>query len=98
MALGGSRSAYTAGGLSSYRNPSGRTEEMDAGIGDRVEVQPKSVHAAARSGTVESVVAGARPRYRVRWDDGRVSIISATDGALSVASRKRRSRSRQTRA
>jgi hypothetical protein len=71
---------------------------MDAAIGDRVEVQPKSVHAAARSGTVESVVSGSPPRYRVRWDDGRVSIISATDGALSVASRRRRSRSRQTQA
>ena len=71
---------------------------MDATVGDRVEVQPKSVHASARSGTIESVVAGSTPRYQVRWDDGRVSIISATDGALSVASRKGRSRSRQTQA
>jgi hypothetical protein len=71
---------------------------MDATVGDRVEVQRRSVHATARTGTVEAVVAGSPPRYRVNWDDGRWSIISATDGALSVVSRKRRTRSRQTQA
>jgi uncharacterized protein DUF1918 len=70
--------------------------EMDAAVGDRIEAQPKSVHSARRSGTVEAVIGGAPSRYQVRWDDGRLTIISAMDGALSVVSRTKRSPSRRT--
>ena len=60
---------------------------MGATVGDRVEVQPKSVHAQGRSGTVEEVLSESPSRYQVRWDDGKWSIISATDGSLRVVSR-----------
>jgi Domain of unknown function (DUF1918) len=69
---------------------------MDAAVGDRVEAQPKRVHSARRSGTVEAVIGGSPSRYQVRWDDGRSTIISAMDGALRVVSRKKRSPSRRT--
>ena len=69
---------------------------MDATVGDRVTVQPKSVYTSGRSGTVEAVLPGSPSRYQVRWDDGRWSILAATDGALRVVSRKKRSPSRQT--
>src|SRR6476620_12400772 len=65
-----------------------RSEEelMGATVGDRVELQPKSVHAQGRSGTVEEVLSESPSRYQVRWDDGRWSIIAATDGSLRVVS------------
>lgn len=69
---------------------------MTAAVGDRVEVQPKRAQSPGRSGTVEAVLSQSPPRYEVRWDDGRSSIISATDGALRVTSPKKRSPSRQT--
>jgi Domain of unknown function (DUF1918) len=57
---------------------------MGATVGDRVEVQPRSVQAQARLGTIEAVLSESPPRYQVRWDNGRWSIISATDGSLRV--------------
>jgi hypothetical protein len=68
---------------------------MGANVGDRVRVQPTSVHTQARVGTVEVVLSPSR--YQVRWDNSRWSIISATDGSLSVISpAKRAPRRRRT--
>jgi len=71
---------------------------MAAIVGDRVAVQPKSVHASERMGTVDAVLAESPPRYQVRWDTGGWSII--TGGALRVvstpASRKRQPSRRTT--
>jgi len=69
---------------------------MAASVGDRVEVQPKRAQSPGRAGTVEAVLSESPPRYQVRWDDGRSSIISATDGALRVASPKKPPRSRKS--
>jgi hypothetical protein len=66
---------------------------MGANVGDRVRVQPTSVHAQGRSGTVEAVLSPSR--YQVLWDNGRWSIISATDGSLSVVSPAKRAPSRR---
>jgi len=79
----------------SYRDTT-KGGKMDAAVGDRVEAQPKRVHSARRSGTVEAVIGGSPSRYQVRWDDGRSTIISAMDGALRIVSRKKRSPSRRT--
>ena len=68
---------------------------MAAIVGDRVAVQPKSVHASERMGTVEAVLAESPPRYQVRWDAGGWSII--TSSALRVIpATKRRPRRRTT--
>jgi hypothetical protein len=63
---------------------------MAAAAGDRVEVQRTGVHVEPRVGVVEKVLSESPGRYQVRWDNGRWSIISATDGALRVVSRARR--------
>jgi hypothetical protein len=71
---------------------------MSASVGDRIEVQRPSVHMPVRAGIVENVLSDSPGRYGVRWDDGRWSIISATDGALRVVSpRKRQPPRRATR-
>ena len=62
---------------------------MSATVGDRVEVQRKSVQALARTGMVEAVLSESPGRYQVRWDNGGWSIISATDGALRVIPRRK---------
>ena len=70
---------------------------MAAIVGDRVAVQPKSVHTPERMGTVEAVLAESPPRYQVRWDNGGWSII--TSGALRVVpppASKRQPRRRTT--
>jgi hypothetical protein len=69
---------------------------MVAIVGDRVAVQPKSVHTPERMGTVEAVLAESPPRYQVRWDNGGWSIISPTDGALRVVPTSKRRAGRRT--
>jgi len=70
---------------------------MSATVGDRVRVQPPSIQAPPRFGTVEAVLSESPSRYQVRWDTGRWSIISATDGSLRVMpTRKRPARRRPT--
>jgi len=61
---------------------------MRVTVGDRVEVQPESAEAQGRLGTVEAVLLVPPSRYQVRWDNGRWSMIAATDGVLSVVSRR----------
>jgi hypothetical protein len=94
----GPRYGDDRGSFSLIKRPEGHREEDDmaATVGDRVEVQPKRAQSPGRTGTIEAVLSESPPRYEVRWDDGRSSIISATDGALHVAPPKKRPRSRQT--
>lgn len=61
-------------------------------IGDRVAVQSTKTTTAARTGTIEVVLAERPPRYQVRWDDGRWSIIAPTDGVMRVISPRARSK------
>jgi hypothetical protein len=62
---------------------------MPANIGDRVALQPGRIHALPRTGTVEAVLGTEPPRYQIRWDDGKWSIIAPTDGVLRVLSSPR---------
>jgi uncharacterized protein DUF1918 len=57
---------------------------MEGKVGDRVVVEPKAVAKAGRGGVIEEVLQQAPPRYRVRWDDGRESIIAPASGAVRV--------------
>jgi hypothetical protein len=63
---------------------------MVATVGDRVQVQRRNVETEGRLGTVEVVLSQSPPRYQVRWDNGRWSIISANDGSLRVVARRKR--------
>jgi hypothetical protein len=47
-------------------------------------VEPKGVAKAGRGGVIEEVLQQEPPRYRVRWDDGRESIIAPASGAVRV--------------
>jgi hypothetical protein len=71
---------------------------MAASEGDQVVVEAKSVNGSERAGTVARVLADAPPRYLVRWENGRESIISPAAGELRVvvkASAVKRPRSRR---
>ena len=53
--------------------------------GDRVVVEAESTERRPHGGVIEEVVREERPRYRIRWDDGRESIYSPAAGALRKA-------------
>lgn len=53
---------------------------MGFGKGDRILFESKKQGRQARSGVVEKVLSEQPGRYVVRWDDGRVTIFTPTDG------------------
>ena len=56
---------------------------MDAQIGDRLTIHGNKVGAVSRYGTVVACLAGAGPaHYRVRWDDGRETVLSPGSDAV----------------
>jgi head-tail adaptor len=61
---------------------------MTGQTGDRVVVEPKGVTRAARGGVIEEVLQQEPPRYRVRWDDGRESIIAPASGSVRIETAK----------
>jgi hypothetical protein len=55
-------------------------------VGDRVEAESESVDRPPRRGVVKEVLESrASRRYRIRWDDGRESVLSPSSGALAPA-------------
>jgi hypothetical protein len=72
---------------------------MAASVGDRIVVESKKVGQPGRSGVVEEVLGESPPRLRVRWDDGRTSILTPSSGAARItgnakAKTKRKNRRR----
>lgn len=61
---------------------------MTGKIGDRIVVEPKTVAQTGRGGVIEEVLQEEPPRYRVRWDDGRETIIAPTSGAVRFEASK----------
>ena len=59
---------------------------MNARVGDRIQVQAKTKRLAlsARLGTVEEVLDPDQPRYVVRWDNGRTTVIAPLPDTLVV--------------
>jgi Domain of unknown function (DUF1918) len=56
---------------------------MTLKVGTRVSVEAESTQRSSRSGVIEEVMRGdPHPRYRIRWDDGHVSIYTPAAGAL----------------
>jgi hypothetical protein len=53
---------------------------MEAAVGSRIVVESERVAQSARCGVIEDVLQVQPPRYRVRWDDGRTSIITPASG------------------
>jgi Domain of unknown function (DUF1918) len=64
---------------------------MAAKPGDRVilTAKTKRVRPAQRAGVIEDVLdAGSRPRYSVRWDDGRTTVIAPVPGTVQIEAAK----------
>jgi hypothetical protein len=61
---------------------------MNLEAGDRVIAESESTERPPRAGTIEAVLVPGR-RYRIRWDDGHVSIYTPAGGALRLAQAKR---------
>lgn len=60
-------------------------------VGKRVMAESESTSRQARHGVVEEVVRGdPSPRYRIKWDDGRESILTPASGALRAELGRRR--------
>jgi hypothetical protein len=68
---------------------------MTGKIGDRIVVEPKTVAHTGRGGVIEEVLQEEPPRYRVRWDDGRETIIAPTSGAVRVEASKAKAATRK---
>jgi hypothetical protein len=72
---------------------------MPVSEGDAIVVEARSVNGPERAGTVARVLAESPPRYLVRWENGRESIISPAAGELRVVLKqgaKRPSKPRRT--
>jgi hypothetical protein len=61
---------------------------MNLHAGDRVIAESESTERPPRPGTIEAVLVPSR-RYRIRWDDGHVSIYTPAAGALRPARAER---------
>jgi hypothetical protein len=69
---------------------SGGELHMAASVGDRVVIESEKVGQPGRSGVVEEVLRENPSRLRVRWDDGRTSIIAPSAGAARFTRARRR--------
>jgi Domain of unknown function (DUF1918) len=60
---------------------------MHVTVGNRIVVTGERVDRPPRTGSIDMVLAPDPPRYRVRWDDGRTTIIAPASGAASIEGR-----------
>jgi hypothetical protein len=65
---------------------------MAAKAGDRIVVTAKTKRLAPRQrgGVIEDVLDPDQPRYLVRWDDGRTSVITPLAGTVTVERARKR--------
>lgn len=64
-----------------------------ARVGDRIAISGHRVGDSARSGEIVAIVAGdGRPHYRVRWEDGRESVVYPGSDAVIQHVRRRRAK------
>ncbi len=62
---------------------------MKAHVGDRIVVESEKVAQPPRTGVIEEVLQAEPARFRVRWEDGRESIISPSAGSARIEPKKR---------
>jgi hypothetical protein len=63
---------------------------MQGNIGDTIVVESERVDRPARTGVIEEVLQERPARYRIRWDDGRTSILSPSAGVATIAHQKQK--------
>ena len=66
---------------------------MIGDVGDTLVIESERADATGRRGVIEAVLQEQPPRYQVRWDDGRTSILAPAAGSARIV-RKRRPRTR----
>jgi hypothetical protein len=62
---------------------------MSAQEGDVIVVESERVAQPVRRGVIEEVLQEEPPRFRIRWDDGHVSIFSPSAGAATIEKRRK---------
>ncbi len=63
---------------------------MDAGVGDRIVLESERAAQSGRAGVIEDVLADDPPRFLVRWDDGRTSILAPSAGVARIERSKKK--------
>jgi hypothetical protein len=61
---------------------------MAAHKGDTIVVESERVATPERRGVIEEVLQETPPRFRVRWEDGRETILSPSAGAARIEAKK----------
>jgi hypothetical protein len=56
--------------------------------GDGIVVESESTGQATRRGVIEEVLREQPPRFRVRWEDGRSTILSPAAGSARIEKQK----------
>jgi hypothetical protein len=64
---------------------------MTAKAGDTIHMRAKTKRVApgARQGIIEEVLDPNQPRYRVRWSDGRTTVITPLGDAVTIEPAKK---------
>jgi hypothetical protein len=62
---------------------------MTAHAGDLIVVESERITQPVRRGVIEEVLEEEPPRFRIRWDDGRTSILSPSAGAARIEKPKK---------
>ncbi len=57
---------------------------MRAYAGDRIAVESERAAQPGRTGVIEEILSEDPTRVRVRWDDGRTSILAPSSGAATI--------------
>lgn len=62
--------------------------------GDRIVIESERASQSGRGGVIEAVLSEHPPRYSVRWDDGRVSMLSPDAGAARIVAQPTKAKPR----
>ncbi len=62
---------------------------MIGNVGDTIVIESERADAAGRRGVIEEVLQEQPPRYQVRWEDGRTSILAPSAGTARIEPKKR---------
>ena len=69
---------------------------MDLKVGAMIIVESEKATQTGRSGVIDEVLQEDPPRVRVRWSDGRTSILTPAAGAIRIVPEARaKARSRR---
>ena len=66
---------------------------MRAHAGDLIVVESERVAQSGRRGVIEEVLNEEPPRFRVRWDDGHMTLFSPSAGVARIEARKQKGKS-----